>query len=165
MKLVTERKEEHYYTKGKLQYNQRCNIWKSMTIRHDTSWRQQRQLPPCPPGHCLGTLEMLSPVETLNSLLRCPNNMSEEKMPRCPCPFKFGIDPFHMTSSSEKSWMCHTGGHVYWAFSYITLCRALGSKVCILGDAALIHVNLTAHQHGERGISRRVWRACKGSIQ
>ena len=36
--------------------------------------------------------------------------------------------------------------------------------VPILGDAALIHVNITAHQHGERGISCRVWRACKGSI-
>ena len=47
---------------------------------------------------------------------------------------------------------------------YISLCCALCSEVCILGDAALIHVNLTAHQHGERGISRRVWRACKGSI-
>ena len=43
-------------------------------------------------------------------------------------------------------------------------CCALCSEVRVLGDAALIHVNLTAHQHGERGISRHVWRACKGSI-
>ena len=57
--------------------------------------------------------------------------------------------------------------HFTWrhhAFWYITLCCALCSEVHILGDVALIHVNLTAHQNGERGISRRVWRACKESI-
>ena len=32
------------------------------------------------------------------------------------------IDPFHLTSSSEKSWMCHTGGQFHCAFSYITPC-------------------------------------------
>jgi hypothetical protein len=58
----------------------------------------------------------------------------------------------------------HTGGQFHCAFFYITRCRALCSEVCILGDAALIHVNLTAHQHGGHGISPCVWRACKGSI-
>ena len=32
------------------------------------------------------------------------------------------IDPFHLTSSSEKSWVRHTGGQFHCAFSYITLC-------------------------------------------
>ena len=44
------------------------------------------------------------------------------------------------------------------------VCCALCSEVRVLGDAALKHVNLTAHQHGERGISRHVWHAYKGSI-
>ena len=32
------------------------------------------------------------------------------------------IDPFHLTSSSEKSWMRHTGGQFHCVFSYKTLC-------------------------------------------
>ena len=74
------------------------------------------------------------------------------------------VDPFHLTSSSEKSWMRHTGGQFHCAFLYTTLSCALCSEVRIWGDTALIHVNLTPHQHGERGISHRVWPACKGSI-
>ena len=47
--------------------------------------------------------------------------------------------------------MRHTGGQFHSAFM-----QSLCSEVRILGDAALIQVNLTAHQRGERGISRRV---------
>ena len=39
--------------------------------------------------------------------------------------------------------MRHTGGQFHCAFLHTTLCCALCSEVCILGDAALIHVNLT----------------------
>ena len=69
----------------------------------------------------------------------------------------YTIDPFHLTSSSENLECANLVGNFTVRFHIIiTLCRALCSEVCILGDAALIHVNLTAHQHGERGISRRV---------
>ena len=39
----------------------------------------------------------------------------------------------------------------------------LFSEARILGDAAYTRKPID-HQHGERGIRRRVWRACKGSI-
>ena len=76
-----------------------------------------------------------------------------------------GYWPISPDVISRKSWMRHTGGQFHCAFLYIIPCCALCSKVSILGDAALIHVNLTAHQHGERGIGRSKWYACKGSIQ
>ena len=75
------------------------------------------------------------------------------------------IDPFHPTSSSEKSWMRHTGGQFHCAFLYNN------SMLCVMQWSAHFRrrgvntlKNLTAHQYVERGIIRRVWRACKGSM-
>ena len=52
-----------------------------------------------------------------------------------------GIDPIHLTSSSEYSWHHHTGGQCH---------CALFSEVRILGDAAFTSEPI-AIQNGEQG--------------
>ena len=52
--------------------------------RPDTSWRQQRRLPPCPLVNALVPLKSSS--RNVQFSHRVP--FTKEKMPWCPCPFK-----------------------------------------------------------------------------
>ena len=63
-------------------------------------------------------------------------------------------DTYHLTSSSEQSWKRHFGGQCQ---------RVLFSEMHIFRWRAVTRKPID-HQHGERGISRHVWRACEGSI-
>ena len=57
---------------------------------------------------------------------------------KSPLGLKQSIDPIHLTSSSELSWMHHIGGQCH---------CALFSE----GRTGRIHVNLCADQNGEHG--------------
>ena len=54
--------------------------------RHDTSWNQQRHLPPC------SQVINLVPLKYSSRKLRFPFRVPMERMPWCPCPFKIEAD-------------------------------------------------------------------------
>ena len=71
-----------------------------------------------------------------------------------------------------KSYSCNLLTHFTWrhrqnnlgcAILVVNLNMCYSVKCAFLGDATFTRMPID-HQHGEHGISRRVWRACKGSI-
>ena len=118
----------------------------------------------------MSAFDLYSPSHRVGDLLLCSLETYQQQIAPLPfCRFLFMQSSCYWPISPDviirKIWNSPN----WWAISlyvfiYITLCCVLCREVHILCDAALIYANQIAHQHGERGISRRVWRACKGSI-
>ena len=72
------------------------HLCKPFRSRFDTSRKHWRRLPPCPPGYCLGALEVLK-IEIYNFLRGCP-------LARAKCPGAFALSTMKHTRLKGHIW-------------------------------------------------------------